>query len=350
MSKINKQLLSNIFIILIIVAGLIWVCSRFIHLGNVEFTDNAQVRQHIVPVNSRVQGFIKKIYFSEYQIVHKGDTLAIIEDAEFRLRVAQAEADYQNALVGKTAMGTSISTTRNNLSVSDAGIEEMKILLQNAEKDYLRYQKLLAEESVTQQQYDGVKTNYDAMKAKYEMLVRQKQSTVLVKDEQTQRLSQNEAAIAVTLAALDLSKLNLSYTVIIAPCDGVTSRKAIQDGQLVQIGQTLLSVVDESEKWVIANYKETQTAHIEEGMEVEMKIDAIPGVMYKGCVQSVSMATGAQFSIVPQDNSAGNFVKVEQRVPVKIVFSDENSPEAMQKLRAGLNVECKVNYKVHARN
>jgi membrane fusion protein (multidrug efflux system) len=174
------------------------------------------------------------------------------------------------------------------------------------------------------------------------MLVRQKQSTVLVKDEQTQRLSQNEAAIAVTLAALDLAKLNLSYTVIIAPCDGVTSRKTIQDGQLVQIGQTLLSVVDESEKWVIANYKETQTAHIEEGMEVELKIDAIPGIKYKGHVQSVSMATGAQFSIVPQDNSAGNFVKVEQRIPVKIAFSEENSPEAMQKLRAGLNVECKV--------
>jgi membrane fusion protein (multidrug efflux system) len=291
-----------------------------------------------------VPGFIKKIYFDEYQTIRKGDTLAVIEDSEFRLRVAQAEADYQNALVGKTAMGTTISTTRNNLSVSDAGIEEISILLQNAEKDYLRYKKLLAEESVTQQQYDGVKTNYEAMKAKYVMLVRQKQSTALVKDEQTQRLNQNEAAIAVTLAALDLAKLNLSYTVIIAPCDGVTSRKTIQEGQVVQIGQTLLSVVDESEKWVIANYKETQTAHIAERMEVEMKIDAIPGVTYKGRVQSISMATGAQFAMVPQDNSAGNFVKVEQRVPVKIAFSDENSEEVMQKLRAGLNVECKVNY------
>jgi len=348
MNKVNKQLISNIFIILIIIAGLVWVGSRFIHLGNVEFTDNAQVRQHIIPVNSRVQGFIRKTYFSEYQIVHKGDTLAIIEDAEFRLRVAQAEADYQNALAGKTAMGTTISTTRNNLSVSDAGIEEVNILLQNAEKDYLRYQKLLAEESVTQQQYDGVKTNYDALKAKYEMLVRQKQSTALVKDEQTQRLSQNEAVIAVTLAALNLAKLNLSYTVIIAPCDGVTSRKAIQEGQLVQIGQTLLSIVDESEKWVIANYKETQTANIHEGMKVDIKIDAIPDIKYKGYVQSVSRATGAQFAVVPQDNSAGNFVKVEQRVPVKIAFSEENSQEAMQQLRAGLNVECKVIYKEHA--
>jgi membrane fusion protein (multidrug efflux system) len=342
MKKLNKHIVLDIVIVLIVVAGLAWVCSRFVHLGNVEYTDNAQVRQHIVPVNSRVQGFIKRIYFDEYQTVRKGDTLALIEDAEFRLRVAQAEADYQNARVGKTAMGTRISATSNNLSVSDAGIEEVSILLQNAEKDYLRYQKLLAENAVTQQQYDGVKTSYDAMRAKYAMLVRQKQSTVLVGDEQTQRLSQNEAAIAVTLAALDLAKLNLSYTVIIAPCNGVTSRKTIQDGQLVQMGQTLLSIVDESEKWIIANYKETQTANINEGMQVDVEIDAIPDVKYKGYVQSISKATGAQFSVVPQDNSAGNFVKVEQRVPVKIAFSKDNSGEAMQKLRAGLNVECKV--------
>ena len=348
--KFNKQLITNIIVIAVVAGGLIWVFSLFIHLGNVEFTDNAQTRQHIVPVNSRVQGFIKEIRFNEYQQVHKGDTLLLIEDAEFRLRVAQAEADCQNALAGKVAMKTSISATRNNLSVSDAGIDEIKVLMQNAEKDYLRYKKLLEEESVTQQQYDGMKTNYEALKAKYEMLVRQKQSTALVKDEQTQRLNQNESAIAMALAALDLAKLNLSYTVVVAPCDGVTSRKTIQDGQLVQIGQTLLTVVDESEKWIIANYKETQTAHIDEGMPVEMEIDAIPDITYKGVVQAISKATGAQYSVMPQDNSAGNFVKVEQRIPVKIIFSDENNPEEMQKLRAGLNVKCKVKYKDNARN
>lgn len=347
MYKRTKKILLNTIILVLLASGFIWVCLRFIHLGNVEYTDNAQIRQQIVPVNSRIQGFIKKIYFDEYQTVRKGDTLAIIEDSEFRLRVAQAEADYQNALVGKTVMGTTISTTHNNLSVLDAGIEEANILLQNTEKDYLRYRKLLVEEAVTQQQYDGVKTNYEAMKAKYEVLVRQKQSTALVKEEQQQRLDQNEAVIAVTKAALELAKINLSYTVIIAPCYGVTSRKTIQEGQLIQIGQTLLSVVDESEKWIIANYKETQTANIGEDMEVKIKIDAIPGITYKGYVQAISKATGAQYAIVPQDNSAGNFVKVEQRVPVKIAFSGNNSPEAMQRLRAGLNVECEINYRDH---
>ena len=279
MNKRTRKIVFNLVVIILLMIGFVWVCSRFVHLGQVEYTDNAQVRQQIVPVNSRVQGFIQKIYF---------DTLLLIEDTEFRLRVAQAEADYQNALAGRSAMGTAVSTAHNNLAVSDAGIDEVEVLLKNAEKDYVRYKKLLSEEAVTPQQYDGVKTNYEALKAKYEMLVRQKRSVVLVKEEQTQRLNQNEAAVAVASAALDLAKLNLSYTVVLAPCDGVTSRKTIQEGQLIQPGQTLLSIVDEKEKWVIANYKETQTTRIVEGMRVDMKIDAIPDVVYKGCVQAIS--------------------------------------------------------------
>lgn len=344
MNRRTKKIVINTAIIIVLITGFIWVCSRFIHLGSVEYTDNAQVRQYIVPVNSRVQGFIKEIRFDEYQQVHKGDTLVIIEDVEYRLHLAQAEANWQNTMAGKNVMGTTISTTRNNLSVSDASIEEVRVLLANAKKDYNRYKSLLAKEAVTQQQFDGVKTNYEAMKAKYEMMVRQKHSTALVKKEQTQRLDQNDAAIAVAEAALELARINLSYTVITAPCDGVTSRKTIQEGQLVQPGQTLLSVVDESEVWVIANYRETQTSHIAEGMPVEIEVDAVPGVTYKGRVEAMSKATGAQYSIIPQDNSAGNFVKVEQRVPVKIAFTGENKPEDMKKLRAGLNVECEVKY------
>ncbi len=345
MNKRRQKIVFNIVIIALLVIGFVWVCSRFVHLGRVEYTDNAQVRQQIVPVNSRVQGFVKKIYFEEYQTVHKGDTLLLIEDVEYRLRVAQAEADYQNALAGRSAMGTAVSTADNNLAVSEAGIAEVKVLLQNAERDYARYQKLLAQEAVTQQQYDGVKTHYEALKAKYDMLVHQKRSTALVKEEQSQRLNQNEAGVELAATALELARLNLSYTVVLAPCDGVTSRKILQEGQLVQPGQTLVSIVDENDVWVVANYKETQTMHIAEGMDVDMEIDAIPDVVYKGRVQAISKATGAQYALIPQDNSAGNFVKVEQRVPVKIVFSEENSPEAMARLRAGLNVECEINYR-----
>lgn len=145
-------------------------------------------------------------------------------------------------------------------------------------------------------------------------------------------------------AAQHLAELNLSYTVIVAPCDGVTSRRAIQEGQLIQPGQTLLSLVEYDRVWVIANYKETQIPNIRQGMPVRIEVDAVPGVEYRGEVATLSNATGAQFSVIPQDNSAGNFVKVEQRVPVKIVFTDENSKENIDRLRSGMNVECEVIY------
>lgn len=338
----RKKAIPNFFILIILVAGIAWVCGRFLRISSDEYTDNAQVKQHLTPVNTRVQGFIKKIYFEEYQKVKKGDTLVVIEDIEYRLKVAQAEADYHNALVGKNAMYTTINTTQNNILVTDAAIDEQRIRLENAETDYKRYQELLKEEAVTPQQFDRVRTDYAATKARYEQLIRQKQSTSLVKQEQTQRLEQNEAAIKLAEAALELAKLNLSYTVILATTDGVTGRKEIHEGELVQQGQTLVTLVDGTEKWVIANYKETQTTNMHIGQKVKINVDAIPGVRFEGKISSISDATGSAYSIIPQDNSAGNFVKVEQRIPIRIEFTSENKKENLERLRAGMNVECTV--------
>lgn len=338
----RKKAIPNFFILIILVAGIAWVCGRFLRISNDEYTDNAQVKQHLTPVNTRVQGFIKKIYFEEYQKVKKGDTLVVIEDIEYRLKVAQAEADYHNALVGKNAMYTTINTTQNNILVTDAAIDEQRIRLENAETDYKRYQELVKEEAVTPQQFDRVRTDYAATKARYEQLIRKKQSTSLVKQEQTQRLEQNEAAIKLAEAALELAKLNLSYTVILATTDGVTGRKEIHEGELVQQGQTLVTLVDGTEKWVIANYKETQTTNMHIGQKVKISVDAIPGVRFEGRISSISDATGSAYSIIPQDNSAGNFVKVEQRIPIRIEFTSENKKENLERLRAGMNVECTV--------
>lgn len=344
MNRKTRKAISNAIVVIVVLITFIGVCTHFFHFGKVEYTDNAQVRQHIVPVNSRVQGFIKKVYFDEYQQVRKGDTLAVIEDAEFVLRVAQAEADYQNAITGKHVMTTGVSTTRNNVAVSVAGLQEAKVLLDNAERDYLRYRNLFAQKAVTRQQYDRVETTYLAAKARYELLSCQKKSASLVTLEQSQRLGQTEVGIKVAEAALALARINLSYTVIVAPCDGITGRKNIQEGQLVQAGQTLLHLINEQDKWIVANYKETQLRHIIPGCTVEIEVDAVPNVIFKGKVCSVSQATGASLSLLPQDNSAGNFVKVEQRVLVKIEFSDENDPEAVRLLRAGMNVECTICY------
>jgi membrane fusion protein (multidrug efflux system) len=288
-----------------------------------------------------VQGFVKEVRFSEYAQVKKGDTLLIIEDAEFRLRLAQAKADFMNATTGKTAMNTTISTTENNIAVTDAGIEEVAICLKNAETELNRYAELVKRGAATQQQYDRVETDYNATKARYEQLMRQKNSTALIKQEQTVRLGQNDAAIQVAAAQLNLAQLNLSYTVIVAPCDGTTGRKDIQEGQLIQPGQTIVDIVADGEAWIIANYRETQLSNIAVGAEVEIKADAVPDVVYTGHVVAISRATGAAYSVIPQDNATGNFVKVEQRIPVKIMLDDSDKNSL---LRAGLNVECEVKY------
>ena len=342
--KDKKKIIRTALIIAIIAAGIIWVCSHFFHLGNVEWTDNAQIRRNIVPINSRVQGYVERICFNDFEEVHKGDTLVVIENSEYVLRVAQANAAYQRSLVENTAMGTTISTTENNLSVNDAAIDELKVRLAQAETDYKRYEQLLAQKAVTRQQYENVKTNYDAMKAKYDMLVRQKNSTRLVKTEQTQRLDQRKADIEAAKAALDLAQLNLSYTVITAPCDGIASKKNIQIGQLIQPGQNLLSVVEGDKVWVVANYKETQMKNIQDGMPVKIMVDAMPDTTFNGVVTSISNATGVQYSAIPVDNATGNFVKVKQRVPVRIDFTDKNSAEALKRLTSGMNVECEVIY------
>ena len=340
----TKKILSYIITLAVIVAAGIWVASRFIHLGDVEFTDNAQVRQQIVPVNSRVQGYIKEIRFNEYEPVKKGDTLVIIDDADMRLNVARARADYRNALAGRDVADRSVTSASANVAVSEASISEAKVLMETAATDLARYEKLLEQDAVTRQQYDGAKTDYEAKKARYEMLSRQRSASSAVVDINRQRISQSEAGIELTKALLETAELNLSYTVITAPCDGYTSRKEIQVGQLVQPGQTLLDIVDSQDIWVTANYKETQLQHIEPGSNVEIMVDAIPDVIFRGRVKSISTATGSSLSLLPQDNSAGNFVKVRQRIPVRIEFTADNRPADMAKLRAGMNVECSVKY------
>lgn len=344
MKKRSKKIISYVATIIVVAFAAVWTYSRFVRLGNVEFTDNAQIKQQIVPVNSRVQGYIKEIRFKEYQPVKKGDTLVIIDDADMRLRVAQARADYQNALAGRNVADHSVGVASANVAVTDASVTEAKVVMDLAATDLERYRKLLEKDAVTRRQYDQAKTDYEAKKARYEMLSRQRSATTSVVAETRQRISQNDAGIELAKALLETAELNLSYCVITAPCDGYTSRKEIQTGQLVAPGQTLLDVVDSADTWVTANYKETQLRHIAPGSDVIITVDAIPDVKFKGKVESISTATGASLSLLPQDNSAGNFVKVRQRVPVRIVFTRDNDAAEMRKLRAGMNVECEVKY------
>ena len=337
----RKKIAGNAVVITLLVVGIGWIVSTFIHLGGA-WTENAQVRRDIVTLSARVPGFVSEVRFKDFQKVSKGDTLVIIEDSEYRLHVAQAAADLENARTGRKAMGTSISATDNNIAVSDAALQEVRIQFENAEREYKRFSDLYAKEAVTRQQYDGVKTQYEALKAKMQTMEAQKRTTRLVKTEQEQRLSQSEGGIAICEAALRLAEINLSYTVIVATCDGYVSEKFIQEGQLVNPGTPLVAIVSDARPWVIANYREKQMSRIAVGDPVTIKVDALGNKTFKGTVSSIASATGASFSPMAPDNSTGNYVKVAQKVPVKIEF---DSAEDLDALAGGMSVECKVRHK-----
>ena len=329
MDKKNAKRVYNGVIITLLIVFVGLVCSRFIHWGNVEYTDDAQVWRHITPLNARVGGFIKEIRFDDYQHVSKGDTLVIIDDAEFRLALAQAEARLKGQRSGSSAVSAGMTTTQSNVRAASAGIDEARVQMDNARKDYERFEQLLQKDAVTRQQYDNMKAQYEAARARYEAAMSRQQATSQVLGEQQ---------------AVNLARLNLSYTVIVATCDGVMGRKDIHEGQLVQPGQQLARIVDDNQVWVEANYRETQMKHILVGNKVEFEADAIPGVTYHGEVEAIAGGTGSAFSHIPVDNATGNFVKVEQRVPVRIRLTTDNHADDVKKLLAGLNVETEVMY------
>lgn len=341
MKKI-KSYIYNTVVIVLLVAGIVYVIVQFAHFGHIEYTDNARVCQHISPQNTRIQGFIREIRFDSYQHVSAGDTLVIIEDSEFRLRLAQAKSDLARAEQQSKATGSSIRTTTSSMSVTDASLEEAKINMENLKREDERYELLLAQDAVTRQQYDQIHTAYLSAKARYQQVMQTRNMQNSVVKEQEYHLSASEAMLEQAKAAVRLAELNLSYCYIIATHSGVVGSRDINVGQLVNPGQTFVSIVDETERWIEANYRESQLSHIHPGAEVRIKVDAIPDYEYHGVVERLSNATGSAFSLLPVDNATGNFVKVEQRVTVRIAL-DNNDP-AVQRLKAGYSVECEVKY------
>lgn len=342
MTKVIVKRTYNVVIIALLVVAIVWAFSHFVHGVGSTYTDDAQVHRLITPINTRVPGFIKEVRFTDYQHVKKGDTLVIIEDAEYRLQVAQAEAGLRGSQSGSSAVSASMATTASNVQTASAGIEEARVDMVNAKQDFDRFAALMKKDAVTRQQYDSAYARYMAAKARYEQASGRRQSAASVRDVQTHQLGGSKAGESVAEAQLNLARLNLSYTVIVATCDGVMGRKDIHVGQLVQPGQMLARIVDDNDVWVVANYRETQMEHIAVGKDVEFTADAIPGVVFHGKVEALSAAAGSAYSMIPVDNATGNFVKVEQRVPVRIAVTDDNDPEKVALLRAGLNVEAEV--------
>ncbi len=336
-----RNITLNTVCILLALGGISWTVNYFWKYVNYEITNDAVVDQYIIPVNIRVPGYIREVRFTEHQEVKQGDTLLLLDDREYRIKLKDAEAALLDARASKDILSSGIETSQVNISVQDANIAETKARLWQLEQDYQRYANLLAEESVSRQQYEQVKANYEAMKARYEALLRQKNVAQSQYSETSKKIGSVEAAILRKEADLELAQLNLSYTVVTAPFDGYMGRRTLEAGQLVQGGQTLSYLVRGNDKWITANYKETQIGHIYIGQKVLIKVDAIKDRTFHGIVTAISEATGSKYSLVPTDNSAGNFVKIQQRIPVRIDLTDA-SPEDMSLLRAGMMVETEA--------
>ena len=335
----SKVIFANLLVFTIVAGGFIWLVRGYFHIGNMDFTNAAQVEEFINPINSRVSAYIEEIRFTEHQPVKKGDTLIVLDDREIITQVAQAEAAYQNALASKQVATSSVNTIANNVNVSDANIAGAKARMLNAEKNLHRYENLVKSEAVTRFQYEQIKTEYDVTKSTYEVLLSQKQSAGLSTTEAKGRLGLSDGEIKRSKAALDMAKLNLSYTVIIAPYDGIMGRRIIQEGQLLQQpGMQVATIVANDTKWVTANFLESQMPNIKIGQKIKMTADAVGEQSFEGVVTAISGATGSRYSMVPTDNSSGNFVKVQQRIPVRIEFTENNKKEIVDQLSAGMNM------------
>lgn len=336
-----RNIVLNLICIILAGSGLWFTFNYFRRYINYEVTNDAFVDQYVAPLNIRVSGYIQEVRFKEHQYVRKGDTLLVLDNREYIIKVKEAEAALLDAHGTQDVIHSGIETSHTNVAVQEANIAEAKAKLWQLEQDYHRFERLMRDESVTRQQYEQAKAAYDAARARYDALVAQKNAAMSQYTEASKRTIGAEANILRCEANLDIARLNLSYTMLTAPYDGYIGRRTLEPGQYVQSGQTISYLVRNTDKWVTANYKETQIAHIHIGQEVLIKVDALPGRKFRGRVTAISEATGSKYSLVPTDNSAGNFVKVQQRIPVRIEFEGV-SDEEMSLLRAGMMVETEA--------
>lgn len=322
-----------------LIAGGLWILSLFFDFSRYETTNNAQVDAYMNNIAARATGHIATIQFEANQFVHQGDTLVILDDEEYAIKVKQAEADLAIAEGNLHSLEQTIITSTSNEAATKAKLAGDLADLEKAQKDYERFKNMYADSAVTRNQYDQVVSKLKSTQA----YLKAGENGLLASVSTTQQSKTNlEAAKATVVrkqADLDAAKLQLSYTIITAPIDGFVGERNLSVGDLVSTNQVVASIVLK-QKWVTANFKETQVERIKEGQEVTITIDALDDKEFKGKVVGFSPATGAKFSMVEPDNSTGNFVKITQRIPVKIVF--EAPAKELEEVKPGMNVTVEV--------
>lgn len=276
-------------------------------------TDDAQIEGHIDPVLPKIAGYVTEVLVHDNQRVAAEQVLVRIDPRDFQARLAMAQAALDSA--------------RAAVTVAQANTEAVKSKRVKTSADRSRYAALREQMIVSPQEYDANKTAADTADAEYNAAMRQ--------------VTAAQAQVAQRQADLEYAQLQLSYTTVTAPAAGFVSRKSVEVGQFVEAGQPLLAVVQDKDVWVVANFKETQLRQMRIGQPVTIQVDAYPDRTFNARIDSIASATGAKFALLPPDNATGNFVKVVQRVPVKVVLTDP--PDADHPLRVGMNVVAIVN-------
>jgi len=352
--KKNKSFI--IVLALMVIVGGGYGIIKYLHAQHHEETDDAQIQANISPVIPRVGGYVKEVRVKDNQIVKKGDTLLILDDRDLALKVQQVEAAlaiaYSNLSAAEATTSASkanINSVKSGISTADAQIEAAKVNVWRTKQDFSRYQNLIKDHSITQQQFEQAQAAKETAEKQLQILVQQKNQVAQQTNTVTSQSNATSSQIGVSNAIIKQravevaeAKLNLSYTVIVAQDNGMVSEVNVQAGQLVQAGQSLFSIVLNTNLWVVANFKETQLTKMKIGQKVIVSIDAFPGHEFEAILTSFSPATGSQFALLPPDNASGNFVKVVQRLPVKIEFKNLSDP-LLKDLKPGMNAVVDVN-------
>lgn len=320
---------------------IIWAAVYFIKGYRYVQTNDAQIDAYLSPVNAKVGGYISKICYKDNQTVDKGDTLVVIELDEYRLKRDAASAELLSSKAKLNILASNEETQIKNIEVIKAQLSGAKAKLTQHQQEFDRYKSLLADESTTAQKFENVSASLAITQSDYEQVKASlKVAESKLNDLNAQR-NAIDAEIKIKEALLERQELDIKYTIITAPFDGQIGKKTIQEGQLIQPGQTLAFLLNkDEEKWVIANFKETQIGNFKIGQAVSIDVDAFSKEKFSGVIESLSPTTGSRYSLLPPDNATGNFVKITQRIPVRIKLTD--TPEKLAKLSAGMNANVYV--------
>lgn len=339
-------------------AAVVIVAAVFIirSIGH-ETTDNAQLDGNIVPVRASVAGYVTEVRFTDNQRMHKGDTLAIIRTDDYAAMVAQAEAGLANAEANLEAAKAGLDMADQNAQASTLSslaakesVASAETRLWKAQQDMARVDAMAKDNAATPQQVDAMKAEVDVAKAQLEMARKQTDAAQAQASgsrshakAQAAQIALAQAMVAQRKAELKLAQIRLGNTVITAPFDAVISKKSVEPGQYLGVGAPVCAAVNEKDVWVTANFKETQLSDMRPGQPVKVEVDAYPDLELTGHITSLSGATGARFSLLPPDNATGNFVKVTQRLGVRIDLDAPSDSTVM--LAPGLSVTVDVNTK-----